>query len=311
MMRIEPVVRHEIDITRYQLMRNGVELISADASFVDPHQVRLVFADGQAERTVSASSIVIAVGTEPSIAAATPLNGHTIFSSDDILQIESLPRTLTVIGGGVIGCEYASMFAALDVRVTLIDMRDRILPFVDDEIVEALIYRLRQQRVTLRLGEKVERLETIDDSGVKRVRVTLGNGKRIISEKALSCAGRVGASASLNLATVGLSSEARGKPAVNGFYQTQIEHIYAVGDVIGFPSLASTSMEQGRRAVCHAFGAPAIHAPELFPYGIYTIPEISLVGRNERELTEQGVPYEIGKALYRETDKSSVTRPVC
>ncbi|SRR5579875_194594 len=300
LVRVEPVVRHEIDVARHQLIRNGVELISAEASFADRHHVRLVSTEGRGESVVSAARIVIAVGSEPSIPAGTPLDGHTIFSSDDILQIGSLPQTLTVIGGGVIGCEYASMFAALDVRVTLIDMRDRILPFVDDEIVEALLYRLREQRVTMRLGEKVERIETIGGNGTKRVRVTLASGKEVISDKVLCCAGRVGATSRLNLEAVGLSTGTRGKLTVNRFYQTAVSHIYAAGDVIGFPNLASTSMEQGRLAACHAFDQPAIYEPELFPYGIYTIPEISFVGRTERELTEQGVPYEIGKALYRE-----------
>ncbi len=304
--RVEPVVRHEVDVARHQLLRNGVDLVSADASFVDPHRVRLVSADGHSERIVSASKIVIAVGTEASIPPGTPLEDDLVFSSDDILQVESLPQTLTVIGGGVIGCEYASMFAALDVRVTLIDMRDRILSFVDDEIVEALLYRLREQRVTLRLGEKVERIDAMDANGNKRVRVILASGKQVIGDKVLACAGRVGATSGLNLEAVALSTDARGKLGVNAFYQTAAGHIYAAGDVIGFPSLASTSMEQGRLAVCHAFGGTAVSAPELFPYGIYTIPEISFVGRSERELTEQCVPYEIGKALYREIARGQI-----
>jgi NAD(P) transhydrogenase len=306
LVRVEPVVRHEIDVTRHQLIRNGVELVSAEASFADRHHVRLVSTESHAESVVSAARIVIAVGSEPSIPAGTPLDGHTIFSSDDILQIGSLPQTLTVIGGGVIGCEYASMFAALDVRVTLIDMRDRILPFVDDEIVEALLYRLREQRVTMRLGEKVERIETIGGNGTKRVRLTLASGKEVISDKVLCCAGRVGATGRLNLEAAGLPSGTRGKLSVNRFYQTAVSHIYAAGDVIGFPSLASTSMEQGRLAACHAFDRPATYEPELFPYGIYTIPEISFVGRTERELTDQGVPYEIGKAQYREIARGHI-----
>jgi NAD(P) transhydrogenase len=211
-----------------------------------------------------------------------------------------------VVGGGVIGCEYASIFAALGVRVTLIDKRSRLLPFIDAEVTEALGYQLRQNRVTLRMGEEVSGIEPIEDEHGPRVKILLASGKQIVADKALYSIGRTGATSRLNLEAAGLAPDSRGRIAVNADYQTAAPHIYAVGDVIGFPSLASISMEQGRQAACHAFGVTTKSVPELFPYGIYTIPEISTVGRNEEELTEQGVPYEVGKAHYREIARGQI-----
>jgi NAD(P) transhydrogenase len=304
--RVDAVVRNEIDVSRHQLMRNGVEVLNAEASFVDDHTIRLRFPDGRSESTVRADNVVIAVGTEPVADAKIPLDGGAVLCSDDIHKLETLPHTLVVIGGGVIGCEYASMFAALDVRVTLIDMRPRLLPFIDAEVAEALTYQLRNRRVTLRLGEKVSRVEIEGNNGTHQVRVMLESGKQIVADQALSCMGRAGAVSKLNLEVTGIKYDSRGKIKVNHFYQTEVPHIYATGDVIGFPSLASTSKEQGRLAVCHAFGIEARYAPELFPYGIYTIPEISFVGQNEEELTDQGIPYEIGKAHYREIARGQI-----
>jgi len=304
--RVEAVVRHEIDVSRHQLTRNGIEVVNAEASFVDPHTLRLRQPNGHGESIVTADNVVLAVGTEAIPDSRIPLDGGSILSSDDILELESLPHSLVVIGGGVIGCEYASMFAALDVRVTLIDMRPRLLPFVDAEIAEALTYQLRSKRVTLRLGEKVSSVEVEHNGGERHVRVILESGKQIVADKVLSCMGRAGAVSKLNLPAAGIAHDPRGKIKVNHHYQTEVAHIYATGDVVGFPSLASTSKEQGRLAVCHAFGVEARYAPELFPYGIYTIPEISFVGQNEEELTDQGIPYEIGKAHYREIARGQI-----
>jgi NAD(P) transhydrogenase len=305
--RTDRVVRHEIDVSRHQLQRNRIELLEAEACFVDPHCVRLNFLDGRGHRDVTARSIVLAVGTSATQDTHIPFDGRRIFVSDDILHIDQLPRSLTVVGAGVIGCEYASIFATLGVRVTLIDMRTRLLPFVDSEIAEALAYHLRQNRVTLRLGESVSGLEPIEDSEHgPRVKIHLASGKQVITEKALHSIGRTGATGRLDLPAAGLAADERGRREVNDDYQTAVPHIYAVGDVIGFPSLASTSMEQGRLAACHAFGIPTRSVPELFPYGIYTIPEISMVGRTEEELTKQGVPYEVGKAHYREIARGQI-----
>jgi len=306
LVRVDPVVRHEIDVLRHQLLRNGVDLMTARASFVDPHVLHLEDKASGLQRKVSASTIVLAVGTHAARDPRTPLDGHYIFSSDDMMELDELPRTLAVIGAGVIGCEYASMFAALGVRVTLIDMRPRLLDFVDAEIVESLIYHLRERRVTLRLAEEVSSIELVRENGMNRVRTRLASGKELITDKALSSTGRVGATSDLNLAAAGIATDARGRLKTNADYQTSVNHIYAVGDVIGFPSLASTSKEQGRIAVCRAFKVAAHHAPELFPYGIYTIPEISFVGATEESLTSKGVPYEIGKAAYRETARGHI-----
>jgi len=302
--RIEGVVRHEIDVSRHQLQRNGVEIACGSASFQDPHT--LLVSSPEGNRLVSAAHIVLAVGTHPAKDKSMPLDGVNVFTSDDILQLTDLPRSLAVIGAGVIGCEYASMFAQLDVQVTLIDSRPRLLPFVDREISDTLAFHLREKRVTLRLGEKVEGVEVIRSNGLNRVRVNLGSGKQIMTDKVLSSMGREGSTTSLNLESVGINPDNRGRLTVNEHFQTSVPHIYAAGDVIGFPSLASTSAEQGRIAACHAFGIPAVHAPELLPYGIYTIPELSFVGRNEEELTEQDIPYEIGKARYDEIARGKI-----
>ena len=306
MVRTDQVIRHEIDVTRAQLLRNRVEVLEAAASFVDPHTVRLTYSDGRGYRDTTAEFIVIATGTTATQDSHIPFDGQRIFVSDEILNLDRLPRTLTVVGAGVIGCEYASIFATLGVRVTLIDQRPRLLPFVDAEIVDALSYHLRENRVTLRLGETVSAMEPFDDEHGSRVRIHLASGKQIITDKALHSIGRTGATETLNLAAAGLATDNRGRIEVNDDYQTSVPHIYAAGDVIGFPSLASTSMEQGRLATCHAFGVEAHSVPELFPYGIYTIPEISMVGRTEQELTELGVPYEVGKANYREIARGQI-----
>jgi NAD(P) transhydrogenase len=304
--RTQHVVSHEIDVTRHQLMRNRVDVLTASAAFIDAHSVRLSDVDSHSAREVSAEKIIIATGTEVTKEPGIEFDGRRIVSSDEILNLDQLPRTLAVVGAGVIGLEYASIFAALGVRVTLVDKRHRMLPFVDAEVIDALAYHLRDNRVTLRLGEEVSGMELITETMGDRVRIHLASGKQIVSDAALYCVGRSGATAALNLSAAGLTAESRGRLSVNEHYQTTVPHIYAVGDVIGFPSLASTSMEQGRLAACHAFGVPATSVPALFPYGIYSIPEISMVGRNEEELTDQGVPYEVGKASYREIARGQI-----
>jgi NAD(P) transhydrogenase len=306
LLRTDQVIRHEIDVTRHQLTRNRVELMAATASFEDAHTIRMEFVDGRGERLVTAETIVIAVGTEATMDPHIPFDGRRIITSDDILRLDKLPRTMAVVGAGVVGCEYASMFSALGVRVTLIDKRPRLLPFVDAEIVDSLAYQLREGRVTLRMNEDVSSIEPVQDEHGDRVRIHLASGKQVVAEKALYSIGRTGNTGRLNLQGAGLDADDRGRLVVNEHYQTKVTNIYAVGDVIGFPSLASTSMEQGRLAVCHAFGVEARAVPELFPYGIYTIPEISMVGKNEEELTQAGVPYEVGKALYREIARGQI-----
>ena len=305
--RADQVIKHEIDVTRHQLQRNGVDVITARAVFKDPHTLRLVTPNGGGgDRDVSAERIVIAVGTETTRHGHIPFDGQRIFTSDDILCLQKLPRTLAVMGAGVIGLEYATIFATLGVRVTLIDKRQRLLPFVDSEIVDALIYHMRDNRVTLRLNEGVKSVTPVDCANGPRVAILLESGKKVTAEKALYSIGRSGATAGLALENAGLATLDRGLLEVNECYQTKVPHIYAAGDVIGFPSLASTSMEQGRQAACHAFGVQAEAVNEHFPYGIYTIPEISTVGKSEEELTREGIPYEVGRAAYKEIARGQI-----
>jgi NAD(P) transhydrogenase len=304
--RVDHVIRHELDVNRYQLLRNGVEVLPAEASFADPHTIRLDFVDSRGQRVVTADKIIIAVGTEATRDSHIPFDGNRIFISDDVLSLDHLPKTLAVIGAGVIGLEYASIFAALGIRVTLVDKRERLLPFVDGEIIDTLVYHLRQGRMAMRLGEEVASIEPFTDEHGERVRIHLASGKQILVDKALYSIGRTGATRRLHAEDIGLKPDERGRIKVDANYQTEVPNIYAVGDVIGFPSLASTSMEQGRIAVCHAFEHSCTSLPELFPYGIYTIPEISMVGKTEEELTHAGVPYEAGRAQYRELARGQI-----
>ncbi len=304
--RADQVIKNEIDVTRHQLQRNGVEVIPARAAFVDPNTLRLSALDGSGEQTVTTDKVVIAVGTETTRTASIPFDGQRIFTSDDILALQNLPRTLAVIGAGVIGLEYATIFATLGVRVTLIDKRDRLLPFIDHEITDALVYHMRDNRVVMRLSEGVKSVVPVDCTHGPRVCIELDSGKTVTAEKALYSIGRTGATGALALDKAGLKAMDRGLLAVNEGFQTNVPNIYAAGDVIGFPSLASTSMEQGRLASCHAFGLPCESTPETFPYGIYTIPEISTVGKSEEELTKEGVPYEVGRASYKEIARGQI-----
>jgi NAD(P) transhydrogenase len=310
LVRTNQVIEHGIDIARHQLMRNHVELISANASFSDPHTLRLDLIDGSTSRTISANKIVIATGTETTRSRHVPFDGKRIFTSDDILHLDELPRSIAVVGAGVIGCEYASIMAALGVRVTLVDQRQQLLPFVDQEVAAELCHHLRESRVTLRLGESVGQLEVVGTEAGERVRLHLDSGKTILTEKALYSVGRTGATSKLNLEAAGITTDERGRLKVDEHYCTSASHIYAAGDVIGFPALASTSMEQGRLAVCHAFSVRAKSVPELFPYGIYSVPEISMVGKTEEELTAAGVAYEIGKARYKEIARGQIVGDV-
>lgn len=308
--RCQHVIRNEIEVVRNQLFRNDVELIEAEASFIDSHTIAL---NGtEAARKITSAFVLLAVGTTPTQAP----HVAGVHDSDSILRLERIPKTMCVVGGGVIGCEYASMFAALGVRVTVVEKRERLLPFVDAEIVEALSYHLRNQRLTMRLNEEVKSVELSEDgsdpdssdkySGEPHVLTRTVSGKTITTEVALFSAGRVGATQALGLDKAGLSADARGRIAVNDKYQTAMPHIYAAGDIIGFPSLASVAMEQGRVCAMHAFGLEATTIPALFPYGIYTVPEISVLGKNEEELTAVSRPYEIGKARYKEIARGQI-----
>jgi NAD(P) transhydrogenase len=299
--RVQQVIKNELDVTQAQLFRNGISVFTAEASFVDPHTIRL--ASSRGESTVRAESVVIATGTLPATSPKVPVNGQTVVLSDQVLQLPALPKTLIVVGGGVIGVEYACMFAALGVRVVLIEKRPRLLEFADAEIVEALCYHLRDHRVTLRLNEEVDQVEDAPGEGVV---AALRSRKRIAGDVLLYAVGRQGNVESLQLGAAGLEADDRGRIPVDAEYRTKQQHIYAVGDVIGFPSLASVSMEQGRIAAAHAFGMDVHSNPANYPYGIYTIPEISFIGKTEEQLTDEDVPYEVGLAYYREIARGQI-----
>ena len=303
--RVDQVITNEIDVARHQLRRNNVDVFCGTASFVDPHRVRIAH-EGGTHHDASADRIVIAVGTTPAADTNGYVDRRFVFTSDDLLHMDELPRTLAVVGAGVIGLEYACIFAALGVRVTLIDRHAHLLPFVDREIIDALIYHLRDTGASLHLGETVSGVAPIETDHGARVRIDLASGKQVVAEKALFSTGRAGAVQSLNLAAAGLDADAQGRLRVNEHFQTSVPHIYAAGDVIGFPSLASTSMEQGRLASCHAFDVPARSLPDTLPYGIFTVPGISMVGRTEEDLTKAAVPYAVGRAHYREIARGQI-----
>jgi NAD(P) transhydrogenase len=300
--RLNRTVTQQIEIIRHQLERNGVTVINGSASFVDSHTLRVVDS-GDKESLISADKIVIATGTSPKRPGNIPFDDVSIIDSDGILQIDRLPRTLTVIGAGVIGVEYATIFSALDTKVTIVDGRKSILGFVDEDIVDEFKHDLRARGITLRLGESLESVTRSDDG---KAVIQLQSGKRIISDLVMVAAGRVGGTEKLNLEAAGVATDEQKRLTVNEHYQTSVEHIYAVGDVIGFPALASTSAEQGRSAACHAFDIECQSYPELFPFGIYAVPEISMVGKTEQQLQDEGVPYETGVARLREIARGQI-----
>ena len=298
--RCNHVIGRETDVIRHQLRRNRVEVLTGEASFESPHALT-VSAGGNAVR-VEADKVVIATGTTPAPYRGFDADGETIIDSDDILSLKSVPRTMTVVGAGVIGIEYASIFAALGSEVTVVERQNEILDFVDSEIVDHLTYHMRNMGCIFRLGEEVESVESVRGQAVARLK----SGKKIVSDLLLYSIGRIGATAALDLEAAGLTADERGRIPVDEHYQTARPHIYAVGDVVGFPSLASTSMEQGRIAACHAFGIDYHSSPDHFPFGIYSVPELSMVGETEHDLTAAGVPYEVGLARYREIARGNI-----
>jgi NAD(P) transhydrogenase len=293
---------HEVDVLEHQFARNGVETFKGTARFLDPHRIEATSEIGDV-RIFEGTRILLAVGTRPHRPDGVPFNGTSVFDSDEIVEIPRLPRSLTVIGAGVIGVEYATIFSALDVPVSLVEARPGMLEFIDHELVEDFTHQLRDRGVTLRFGAKVEGISLENDWPV----TMLEGGRRVRSEMVLFTAGRVGATDALNLAACGLTADDRGRLKVDGkSFQTEVPHIYAAGDAIGFPSLASTSLEQGRIAACHAFGVPAPPAPEFYPFGIYSVPEISTVGMTEHQVHDRGIPYECGIARFRETSRGHI-----
>jgi NAD(P) transhydrogenase len=301
--RVGRVIQREGAVVEDQLARNEIELIRGAASFAGPHTLRVE--SGTGPRTLSAAHILIAVGTRPAEPPDVTPDRTTVILSDNLLDLEKLPRTMVVVGGGVIGIEYASMFAALGIQVTVVDKRPRPLEFVDQEIVDELIHQMRKSDVTFRGGEAVESIEISAGPPRKGV-VRLESGKHIVADLVLFSVGRIGATDGLNLEAVGLASDPRGRLNVDEQFRTPVPHIYAAGDVIGYPALAATSSEQGRLAACHMFGLAAEPMGANFPIGVYAIPEISMVGATEEALTQAKVPYETGIARFREIARGQI-----
>src|SRR5579862_7367917 len=299
--RVQRVIENEVAVTQDQLKRNGVDVVHGFGKFMDAHHLRVENGNGYAE--LEGQYFVVATGTKPAINSKVPINGRNIINSDQILTMPQIPRTLIVVGGGVIGVEYACMFATLGVRVIIVEKRPRLLEFADTEMVEALSYNMRDRRTTMRLSEEVESVEELPDG---KVAANLASKKRIIADALLFAVGRQGNIDELNLQAAGVESDPRGRIKVDCEYRTAQPHIFAVGDVIGFPSLASVSMEQGRIAAAGAFGKKLISNPASYPYGIYTIPEISFIGKTEEQLTDEDVPYEVGVAYYREIARGQI-----
>jgi NAD(P) transhydrogenase len=299
--RTQSVIQRESDVVHDQLARNHVRIMHGTAAFVDAHT--LLVDDGEgSRRQVTADKIVIAVGTAPARPKTVDFNERTVIDSDGILQLEKVPDALLVVGAGVIGIEYASMFAALGSRVTVVEARPQLLDFCDSEVVEALRYHLRDLNVVFRLNEEVVGVDEHDGGTITHLK----SGKRILADTVLYSAGRQGATDALQLANVGIEADARGRISVDEHYRTSVEHIYAVGDVIGFPSLAATSMEQGRLASAHACGIGVRPISDALPIGIYTIPEISFIGSTEEQLTQDQTPYEVGVSRYRELARGAI-----
>jgi NAD(P) transhydrogenase len=300
--RVETIVSRETSVILAQFKRNGVAVYEGTAEFTGPHTVQISESATDRGLTLHADYFLIACGTRPARAPAIWFDGEHIIDTDQLLSVTTVPKEVIVVGAGVVGLEYASLLATVGCEVTIIDERTTILDFVDREIVETLTYHLRRLGITLRFGEKAASVH-INDAR-RRVFVELESGKKIQGQLLLYAAGRQANGDQLRLEAAGLHADERGRIVVNRIFQTEMPHIYAAGDVIGFPALASTSMEQGRLAACQMFGVPFEHIPELFPYGIYTIPEISMVGKTEEELTREKVPYEVGIAKYSELAKS-------
>lgn len=308
------VIRHEWDVIRDQFERNHIDLIWGTAHFEGPNLLQIE-RENEAEM-ITADKFLVGVGTKPARPKTVPFNGKTVMTSDELLRLNRLPKTMIVVGGGVIGTEYACIMATLGVRVTLVEGRHQVLGFLDQEIAGAFQYFMRNSGMTLRLGEKVSAIREVEhergtaggeDGKDLLVQAELESGKKLHAETLLYAVGRQGVCGALGLDNVGITFDDRERLHVNDHYQTNIEHVYAAGDVIGFPALASTSMEQGRRAICHAFGQDVgNYNTELFPYGIYAVPEISMVGKTEEQLTEEGIPYEAGIARYKEIARGKI-----
>ncbi|EBA14809.1 soluble pyridine nucleotide transhydrogenase [Roseobacter sp. SK209-2-6] len=300
--RLHMTLDHEVDVLEHQFNRNHVDTLNGLAKFISPNEIEVATEAGETTR-ITAEKFLIATGTRTYRPDSVPFNGKTVVDGDEFLEMRQIPRSLVVVGAGVIGVEYATMFSALDVRVTLIEPRDSFLDFIDRTLIQEFTHQIRENGVDMRLGSAIE---SIEDTG-SHIEVTLENGRHVRAEMLLFAAGRMGATQSLGLEAAGLETDHRGRLSVDGkTYQTSVPHIYATGDVIGHPSLASTSLQQGRVAACHALETPTLPESPWYPYGIYSVPEMSTCGMSEEELQERGIPYEVGIARFRETSRGHI-----
>jgi len=300
--RLTKTLDYEVEVLEHQFARNNVATMAGTARFKDKDTIIVTDANND-ECEITSRKFLISVGTKPFRPDYIPFDGKSVVDSDEVIDLKDLPRSIVVIGAGVIGVEYATIFSALDVMVTLIEPRDSFLDFIDRELIDDFTHQLRDRSMDIRLGSSVE---AIDRKG-KKLAVSLSGGRTIYTEMVLFAAGRIGATQELNLDAVGIETDHRGRIKVDQTcFQTKVPNIYAAGDVIGFPSLASASMEQGRVVACHAMGVEAPAPPDYFPYGIYSVPEISTCGMTEEEVKNRGIPYECGIARFRETSRGHI-----
>lgn len=301
--KAENVIQQQFQLRKSFYERNLVDIIDGRASFIDPHTIAVKLSNG-AEEIYTAKYFVIATGSRPYHPDNINFNHPRILDSDSLLSLKDNPRSITIYGAGVIGCEYASIFRGLKIKVNLINTRDKLLAFLDDEIIDALGYHLRENGVILRHNEEYENVDA-DDSGVT---VYLKSNKEIRSDYLLWAQGRTGNSDNMGLENIGLQINAQGSIIVNENNQTILPHIYAVGDIIGFPNLASASYDQGRFAATNiVFGKCEHQLVEFIPTGIYTIPEISSVGYTEEQLTKEKIPYEVGHSFFKHLARAQIT----
>lgn len=301
--QVAGVVSRESQVVHDSLSRNDIQVFQGAARFTASNEI--VVSGFNGDETLRAEKFLIAVGTRPAESRGVALDGEVVVNSDSLLNLKRLPRSVVVVGAGVIGIEYASMFAALGLKVTVVDKRPRPLEFLDHEIVDELIHQLRKVDVTFRCGDGLKSLE-LTDGDRKQALLELESGKYLIAEMVLISTGRLGCTDGLGLDVVGLTADDRGRIKTDDHFQTTVPHVYAAGDVIGYPSLAATSSEQGRLAALHMFGEETAPLGDRFPIGIYSIPEISMMGETEEGLTSKKVPYETGIARYNETARGQI-----
>ena len=301
--RVQEVMMTEARVIRNQLSRNGVDLIRGTGRFISPNELEV--RNIKDVKRVTSANFLIAVGTRPTAPEGIEVDGEVIMTSDEVLAMDRLPKSMAVVGGGVIGTEYATFFARLGVEVTLIDRNDRPVGFIDHEIVDELVRQMEQDGVTFHLRDGVQSIN-VSLNGRPCAELTLNSGTKFKTDTVLYSIGRTAATDSLDLKKINLNTDARGRIKVDEHYQTEVEHVWAAGDVIGFPALAATSSEQGRIAACRMFEVKSTNMGRNYPFGIYSIPEISMVGASEDELATDGREYVVGIARYREIARGQI-----